>query len=139
MTAFENAKKFVEACDGNRGWEACRAYVVEGAPFVSQAEALADVHTVEGYCEWLVALDRGPLTRNSCTLHASAYDEANRIALFYSTYHAAHTGEGGPVAPTGRETNSDYVYALTMDEDGRVAKMQKTWNSDWALQELGWA
>jgi hypothetical protein len=138
MTAFENAANFVRACDGNLGWEGCKAFVADGAPFVVQAEALAGIDTVEAYCDWLASLDQGPLAGNSYTLHASAYDESNRIALFFSTYRATHTGEGGPVEPTGRMTNSDYVYALTMNEDGKVAKMHKTWNAPWCLKELGW-
>ena len=51
-------------------------YVVDGAPFVVQAEELAGVDTVEAYCDWLMGLDKGPLKGNSYTLHASAWDEA---------------------------------------------------------------
>ncbi|MBL4847034.1 MAG: hypothetical protein JKY65_16055 [Planctomycetes bacterium] len=138
MSAFENASKFVQACDGNLGWEGCKDYVVDGALFVAQAEALAEIKTVEAYCDWLVGLDKGPLKGNSCTLHSSSYDEANRTAVFFSTFTATHTGEGGPVEPTGKQTNSDYVYALTMNADGKVEKMCKVWNAPWCLKELGW-
>jgi hypothetical protein len=31
--AFENAKKFFEACETPKGWEACKPYVAEGARF----------------------------------------------------------------------------------------------------------
>ena len=65
-------------------------------------------------------------------------DESSNTAIFFATYHARHTGEGGPVPPTGKETHSHYVYAITMDGDGQVSKMIKIWNPTWALTELGW-
>ena len=71
-------------------------------------------------------------------LHASAFDEANNTAIFFATCHAKHTDEGGPVPPTGKETHSQYVYAVTMDDAGKVSKMTKIWNPTWALSELGW-
>jgi hypothetical protein len=71
-------------------------------------------------------------------LHTSAYDETTRTASFFATYHAKHTGEGGPVPPTQKETQSDYVYVLTMDANDKVAKMVKIWNAPWAMKELGW-
>jgi hypothetical protein len=45
----------------------------------------------------------------------------------------------GPVPATGKSTTSDYVYAVTMDDDDKVAHMTKTWSAPWALRELGWA
>jgi hypothetical protein len=71
-------------------------------------------------------------------LHASNYDEQTRTAMFFATYNAKHTGDGGPVPPTGKETHSHYVYALTMNADDKVEKMIKIWNAPWALKELGW-
>lgn len=41
--------------------------------------------------------------------------------------------------PTNKQTNSHYVYALTMDADDKVARMVKVWNASWTLRELGWA
>ena len=53
-------------------------------------------------------------------LHASSWDEGTRIATFFATYHAKHTGDGGPVPPTNKETHTDYVYAVIMNSDGKV-------------------
>ena len=53
MTAIENAKKFFEACDAAEGWSACKDYVADGASFVAQSEPIADINTVEAYCEWM--------------------------------------------------------------------------------------
>lgn len=138
MTAFENARKFFEACESPAGWAGCKQYVVENAPFVAQSEPLADVTTVEGYCEWMKGFATVTAPGASYDLHSASYDETSRTAVFFATYLAKHTGEGGPVPPTGKETRSHYVYVLTMNADDKVEKMVKIWNAPWAMRELGW-
>lgn len=54
------------------------------------------------------------------------------------TFHATHSGDGGPVPPTGKSTDTDYVYVLKMDADDKVSHMTKIWNAPWAMRELGW-
>ena len=71
-------------------------------------------------------------------VHTSSYDEARRTATFFATYHAVHSGDGGPVPPTHKQTHSHYVYALTMSANGKVEHMVKIWNAGWAMRELGW-
>lgn len=136
--AFENASRFFEACEGLQGWDGCKQYVADGAPFVAQCEPLTGMKTVEEYCEWVAGLGHGPLPGCSYQLHSSAYDEASRTALFFATFSATHNGDGGPVEPTGKQTSTDYVYALTMNEAGQVERMCKVWNASWCLRELGW-
>src|SRR4051812_2531380 len=102
MTAFENAKKFFTACEAPEGWAGCKPYVADGAPFVAQSEPLADVHTVEAYCEWMYGLATITAPGATYDLHVSAYDENSRTAVFFATYHAKHTGAGGPVPPTNK-------------------------------------
>lgn len=138
MTAFENATQFFTACDAPSGWAACQPYVAEGATFTAQSEPLAEVTTVEAYCNWLYGLGTVTLPGASYELHAAAYDEKTRTAIFFATYHAKHTGNGGPVPPTQKETHSHYVYFLTMNAENKVAHMVKVWNAPWALRELGW-
>jgi hypothetical protein len=75
---------------------------------------------------------------SSYDLHSASFDDDTRTAVFFATYHARHTGEGGPVPPTGQETNTHYVYVLEMDGDDKVAHMTKIWNAPWAMRELGW-
>ena len=87
----------------------------------------------------MAGLGKGPLEGCKYELHSSSYDEASRTAMFFGTFTASHVGEGGPVPPTQQQTNTDYVYALTMDDEGKVEKMCKIWNAPWALKELGWA
>lgn len=138
MSAFENAKKFFHACEAAAGWDACKQYVAENAPFVAQSEPLVEINSVEAYCDWIAAF--GTVTAAGATydLHTCSYDEENNAAVFFGTYHAKHTGEGGPVPPTQKEVHSHYVYVLTMNADNKVEKMTKIWNAPWAMRELGW-
>ncbi len=138
MTAFENAKNFFAACEACKGWTGCQPYVTAGASFTAQSEPLTEVKTIEAYCEWMA--DFGTITAPGSTydLHTAAYDEATNTAVFFATYHARHTGDGGPIPPTNKETHTDYVYVLTMNDENKVARMIKVWNASWALKELGW-
>ena len=138
MSAFENARKFFAACEAPLGWSGCEEFVAEGAPFVAQSEPLTEVTTIEGYCEWMHGFGTVTAPGASYTLHSASYDEDTHTAMFFATYHATHSGEGGPVPPTGKTTNSHYVYSITMDADDKVANMVKIWNAPWALTELGW-
>jgi len=139
MSSFEHATEFFHACESLKGWQGCQQYVADGASFVAQSEPIADITSVEDYCEWMAGLGNGPLAGCSYDLHASAWNEANQTAMFFATFNGKHTGEGGPVAATGKETLSHYVYVLKMDDSGKVAQMTKVWNAPWALAELGWA
>ena len=138
MTSLDIATEFFHACEGLKGWEGCRRFVTEGARFIAQSEPLVDIDSVEAYCEWMAGLGNGPLQGCSYEVHASAWDEANRTALFFATFTGTHVGEGGPVAATQKETRSHYVYVLKMNADGQVEHMTKVWNAPWALSELGW-
>jgi len=139
MSAFENAKSFFEACETGGGWSACREFVAPGAGFEAQSEPLVDISTVEAYCEWMAGLANSIAPGCSYDLHAEAFDEDSNTALFFATFNGRHTGEGGPVPPTNKETNAHYVYALEMNEEGKIKKMTKVWNAPWTMRELGWA
>ncbi len=138
MTAFENARKFFAACEASEGWEGCQQYVAEGATFRAQSEPLIEVTTVQAYCDWMAGLGKTTLQGATYDLHAASFDEETSTALFFATFHARHTGDGGPVAPTNKETHTDYVYALKMNDENKVSGMVKIWNAPWALRELGW-
>jgi hypothetical protein len=139
MTAFDNATKFFHACESAKGWAGCEAYVGDCASFEAQSEPLVEIVTVKDYCEWMAGFGNTTVPGCSYDLHTSSYDEDTGTAVFFATFHGKHTGEGGPVPPTQKETASHYVYALTMNADGKVAKMVKIWNAPWAMRELGWA
>ncbi|MYE83000.1 MAG: hypothetical protein F4X36_14420 [Gammaproteobacteria bacterium] len=139
MPAFDNARRFFAACDGAQGWAACEALVEPGATFACQAAALQDITTVADYCEWMKGIGSVTAPDASYVLHGASFDEESRVALFFATIHLTHTGPGGPVPPTGRDTSSDYVYALTMSANDKVERLEKVWNDGWAMAELGWA
>ena len=137
MDQFENAKKFFEACDRPAGWEGCKEFVAQGATFSAQSEPLIEVKTIEAYCDWMAGF--GTIAPGAhYDLHTAAFDEKTSTAVFVATIHATHTGEGGPVPPTNKQTHSDYVYTLHMNDEGKVDRMTKIWNATWALKELGW-
>jgi hypothetical protein len=139
MSAFDTATKFFHACEGLEGWEGCQQYVAPAAKFNAQSEPLVDIETVEGYTEWMAGLGKNPMPGCGYDLHSSSYDESTRTAIYFATFIGTHTGEGGPVPPTNKQTNSHYVYVLKMDENDLVSSMVKVWNAPWALAELGWA
>lgn len=135
-TITETAKAFFEACETGKGWAACSAYCVPDATFASQAEPLADVKTLEGYVEWM----KGLLTfipNGRYTLKSFATDAERGSVCAYAVFHGTHSAEGGPMAPTGKSTSSDYVYCMEF-EGGRIRHMTKIWHAVWAMRELGW-
>ena len=133
----ETARAFFDAIDTGQGWEACSAYCHPDATFTAQAEPLAEVHTLADYAEWMRGM-MSVVPDGRYEMKAFAVDPDRQSVVAYAVFHATHTGEGGPVPPTGKSTSSDYVYAIEFDGD-RVRHMTKIWNAGWALRELGWA
>ena len=138
MSAMENATNFFHACDSAKGWDECSQYVAEGASFYAQSEPLVDIATVEGYAIWMAEFSENVVPGCSYEIHASAFDESTKIAVFFATFTGKYTGDGGPIPPTNKETDTHYVYMFSMNDDDKIAKMQKVWNAPWALKELGW-
>ncbi|MFT7564080.1 MAG: hypothetical protein ACI8ZT_001732, partial [Bacteroidia bacterium] len=46
-----SARRFFDACETGKGWDTCKAFCNSDATFSAQAGALAEVSTLEGYCE----------------------------------------------------------------------------------------
>lgn len=138
MSAFETARRFFEACEEPLGWAGCASLCAADATFSAQSEPIADITTLRSYCDWMHAF--GTVTAPGCsyTLHHCAWDADTRTGLFFATFHGTHSGDGGPVPPTGQSTQSHYVYAVTLNEGNQVSHMTKIWNAPWAMRELGW-
>ncbi len=133
----ETAETFFVACDTGQGWQECQVYCHPGATFSVQADALANVTTLEQYAEWMKGLftlipDAGYEVKSFAT------DESRQMVCAYAVFSGTHTGEGGPVPPTGKHMQTDYVYAMQFDGD-KIRHMAKIWNDGLALKELGWA
>lgn len=137
MSAFENATRFFHACESSEGWEACEPYVEPSASFEAQAGPVAEFDTPKEYVDWMAGVPVW-MPDGHFHIHTSAWDEENRAATFFATFHGTHAGEGGPIPPTNREMSSHYVFVLVMSADDRVEKMYKIWNAHWAMEQLGW-
>lgn len=132
----KQAEKFFDACETGKGWEACREYCHPNATFSAQAGALAEVKTVEDYTEWMKGLFT-PVPDGQYELRSFSVDEERSSVSAYAVFHGTHTGEGGPVPPTGKSVAADYVYVMDFEGD-RITHMTKIWNDAHSLQQLGW-
>lgn len=131
------AEQFFDACETGKGWEVCKQYCHPDATFSAQAEALTGVGTLEGYTDWMKGL-LTPVPDGRYDLQAFAVDEGRSTVLAYAVFHGTHTEDGGPVPPTGKHVEADYVYSMEFDGD-RIRHMSKIWNDVFSLKQLGWA
>ena len=136
MSIKETASKFVIACDAGKGWEVCKEWCHEGATFAVQADALADVKSLEAYVTWAAGL-LGPIPDAKCELKSLAVDEERGNVVAYAVFSGTNT-EKGPVPPTGKSISSDYVYVVHFDGD-KIKGLTKIWNDVYGLKQLGWA
>ena len=132
----KTAQKFFDACETGKGWNACQQYCHSAATFSAQAGALNGVETLQAYTEWMKGLFT-PVPDGSYELRSFAVDEDRNSAIAYAVFRGTNTGEGGPVPPTGKRVEADYVYVMNFDGD-RIRHMTKIWNAGWAMRELGW-
>ena len=131
------AMDFFKACETGAGWAGCRAYCTDDASFSSQAGPIAEITAIEAYADWM----KGLLTiipDGRYEIRAFATDDERRSVSAYAVFSGTHTGDGGPVPPTGKTVESDYVYVMTFEGD-KIRHVTKIWNADWALKQLGWA
>ncbi len=91
MSAMQNATDFFHACDSAKGWDECSQYVAEGASFHAQSEPLVDITTVEGYANWMAGFGANVVPGCSYEIHASAFDEGTKTAVFFSTFTGKHS------------------------------------------------
>ena len=133
----ETAERFFEACETGKGWEGCKQYCHSGATFSAQADALGDVKTLEGYTEWMKGLFT-PVPDGRYEIRGFAVDDARKCVLAYAVFRGTHTAAGGPLPPTGKKVEADYLYAMSFDGD-RIRHMTKVWNDHFSLKQLGWA
>jgi predicted ester cyclase len=131
------AASFFDACETGKGWQVCQKYCHPNATFSAQAGALQNVQTLEGYTEWMKGLFT-PVPDGKYELRSFAVDtERNNVAA-YAVFRGTHTGPGGPVPPTGKKVEADYVYVMQFDGD-RIRHMTKIWNDAISMTQLGWA
>ena len=78
-----------------------------------------------------------PLPDGNYERRAFAVDAERQNVAAFGVFRATHTGEGGPVPPTGRSIEADYVYVMQFDGD-KIRHLTKIWNDGISLQQLGW-
>jgi steroid delta-isomerase-like uncharacterized protein len=132
----QTAEGFFEACETGKGWDGCAQYCQSGATFSAQAGALADVRTAQEYADWMKGLMQ-IAPDGTAEIRSFGVDEARNNVAIYGVFRGTHTGEGGPVPPTGKRVEADYVYVLEFD-DGKIRHLTKVWNDGISLQQLGW-
>jgi predicted ester cyclase len=136
MSMKETALEFFDACETGKGWGTCAQFCHPGATFSAQADALQDVGTLEGYADWMAGL-LTPVPDGSYEIRSFAVDEDRGNVSAYAVFRGTHTGEGGPVPPSGKSVEADYVYVMDFDGD-RIRHMTKIWNDGISLRQLGW-
>jgi steroid delta-isomerase-like uncharacterized protein len=134
---LETAKLFFDACETGKGWDLCKTYCHADASFSAQTGALADINTLEGYCQWMQDFFT-PVPDAHYELKFFAADESRSAVTAVAVFHGTQTGPGGPVPPTGKTVAADYAYYMEFDQ-GRIKHMTKIWNDGISLQQLGWA
>ena len=136
MNLSTSVRDFFDACETGKGWQTCKEFCHQNATFEAQADALAQVKTLEGYCEWMKALYT-PMPDARYEMRQFSFDEESNSALAFAVFCGTHSGVGGPVPATGSSTASHYVYHIVLEGD-RIKHMIKIWNDSFALGELGW-
>ena len=78
-----------------------------------------------------------PLPDGGYEVRSFAVDEDRNNVAAYGVFRGTHTGEGGPVPPTGKRVEADYVYIMEFEGD-QIRHMTKVWNDGFSLKQLGW-
>ncbi|MCA1585870.1 MAG: ester cyclase [Acidobacteria bacterium] len=137
MTSIrDTAERFFDVCETGKGWEGCKQYCHPGATFSSQARALAGIDSLERYTDWMKGLFT-PVPDGRYEVRSFAVDEGRHNVAAYAVFRGTHTADGGPVPPTGKRVEADYVYVMAFDGD-RIRHMTKIWNDGVSLEQLGW-
>jgi predicted ester cyclase len=137
MTSIrDTAERFFDACETGGGWEVCKKYCDPDATFSAQAEALAGIDSLQAYTEWMKGL-LTPVPDGRYEVRSFAVDKDRNNVAVYGVFCGTHTGDGGPVPPTGKRVEADYVYVMEFEGD-RIRHMTKIWNDSVSLKQLGW-
>ena len=94
MSMKQLALDFFHACDSGKGWETCKQWCHDGATFSAQADALADITTLQGYTEWTKGL-LDPLPDAHYELKSFAVDEDRGNVTVAAVFHGTHTVDAG--------------------------------------------
>jgi predicted ester cyclase len=133
----EKAYTFFDACESGKGWDACQEFCHPNATFSAQAGSLTEVESLEAYTEWMKGIYT-PMPNARYEVKSFSVDEERSNVSVFGVFHGTHTGEGGPVPPTGKSVAAEYVYVMQFDGD-KISHMTKIWNDGHSFQQVGWA
>ena len=136
MSMRQIALEFFDACETGKGWDVCKQYCHEGASFACQADALAEISTLEGNTGCTKGL-LGPMPDIHYELNFFGIDEERSTVCGAAIIRGTHTEDAGS-PPTGKSLAGDYCYIMKFDGD-KIAHMTKIWNDWHSLKQLGWA
>ena len=78
-----------------------------------------------------------PVADGRYEVRSFGVDEDRNNVTAYAIFRGTHTDDGGPVPPTGKEVEADYVYIMEF-EGQQIRHMTKVWNNVVSLKQLGW-
>lgn len=139
-TMQQAAERFMLGVKPGQGWEAWQPFCHPDATFRKLGTSSVGMEVHDSLREFaestkaLVALF--PDLREE--LRSLAIDEARQIAIAYLVIKGTHTGEGGPVPPTGKAFEVDAVYVMSFDGD-RLRHLTMVMNDLVVDKQLGWA
>mgnify|MGYP001218104845 FL=1 len=132
----EVANGFFEACETGKGWEVCKDYCTKDATFSSHAEALSEINSIEGYSDWMTGIC-STMPDSNYEIKSVTVDIEKEHVSFFAVFSGTHLGEGGPVPPTEKYGEVDYVYALEFSEE-KIKHLTKIWNPQHMYKQIGW-
>jgi predicted ester cyclase len=126
---------FFDDLETGKGPLVVKKYLAEKDVF--QCDCLPQTNLTE-YAEFMQNIIKGPMPDFKYEIESITYNE-NEVS-FYATFTGTHTGQGGPVPPSNppKKTKGTYVYKVTLDQDGKVTKMNKCFDIFTAFKALGW-
>ena len=71
-----------------------------------------------------------------CDIRSFAVGEDRNNVAVCGVCCGSGTGEGGPVPPTEKPVEADYVYAQS--DGDKIRHLTKAWSDSISLKQLGW-
>jgi steroid delta-isomerase-like uncharacterized protein len=136
MSISDTAAQFFDACDSGKGWEGAKQCCSDDATFSCQADALAEISTLDAYCDWMAGLFT-PIPDLSYEFKSFSTDDERSCVTAFAVATGTQTGDGGPVPPTGNSVATEYVYVMNF-EGTKISHVTKIWNDVHCLKQLGW-
>jgi predicted ester cyclase len=139
-TIKQTAERFLRNVKPGQGWDAWQPFCHPDASFRKLGTSAVGMEVHESLPEFaestkLMAALFPDLRQD---LRSLAIDEEQNIAIAYLVAEGTHTGEGGPVPPTGKAFEVDVVYVMQFEED-RIRHLTMVMHDLVVDKQLGWA